>query len=102
MIKTKQDFLDVIDQNRSHLRALGVKKIGLFGSFVRGEQRPESDIDLLVEFDPGRKTFDSFMELAFFLEELIQHRIELVTVESLSPYIGPYILSEVEYAPLAA
>ncbi len=102
MIKTKQDFLNVIDQNRSHLRALGVKKIGLFGSFVRGEQRPESDLDLLVEFDPGRKTFDSFMELAFFLEELLQHRIELVTVESLRPYIGPHILKEVEYAPLAA
>jgi uncharacterized protein len=102
MMKTKQDILAAIDQNRSHLKALGVKRIGLFGSFVRGEQRPESDIDLLVEFDPGRKTFDTFMELAFFLEELLQHRIQLVTVESLSPYIGPHILREVEYAALAA
>jgi len=102
MIKTKQDFLDAIDQNRSHMRALGVKRIGLFGSFVRGEQRPDSDIDLLVEFDPGQKTFDAFMELAFFLEKLLQHRIELVTLESLSPYIGPHILKEVEYAALAA
>jgi predicted nucleotidyltransferase len=102
MIKTKQDFLDAIDQNRSHLMALGVKRIGLFGSFVRGEQRPDSDIDLLVEFDTGQKTFDTFMELAFFLEELLQHRIELVTVESLSPYIGPHILKEIEYAALAA
>lgn len=102
MIKTKQDILDVIDQNRSRLRALGVRKIGIFGSFVRGEQRPDSDIDLLVEFDPGRKTFDTFMELSFFLEEVLQHRIELVTVESLSPYLGPHILKEVEYASLAA
>ena len=102
MIKTKQDILDVLDQNRTHLRALGVRRIGLFGSFVRGEQRPDSDIDLLVEFDPGRKTFDTFMELSFFLEEILQHRIELVTVESLSPYLGPYILKEVEYAALAA
>ena len=102
MIKTKQDILDVLDQNRSHLRALGVRRIGLFGSFLRGEQRPDSDIDLLVEFDPGQKTFDIFMELSFFLEEVLQHRIELVTVESLSPYIGPHILKEVEYAALAA
>ena len=102
MVKTKQDILNVLDQNRSHLRALGVRKIGLFGSFVRGEQRSDSDIDLLAEFEPGRKTFDAFMELTFFLEAVLQHRIELVTVESLSPYIGPHILMEVEYAALAA
>ena len=65
MIKTKQDILNVLYQNRSYLTALGVRKIGLFGSFVRGEQRPESDIDLLVEFEVERKTFDTFMELSF-------------------------------------
>jgi len=101
-ISTKQDILNVLDQHRAHLRALGVRRIGLFGSYVRGEQRPDSDIDLLVEFQPGRKTFDTFMELAFFLEEILQHRIELVTLESLSPYIGPHILREVEYASVAA
>lgn len=101
-IKTKQDILNVLDQRRDDLRALGVRRIGLFGSFVRGEQRPDSDIDLLVEFEPGRKTFDSFMELCFLLEEILQHRIELVTIESLSPYLGPHILREVEYASLAA
>ncbi len=102
MIKTKQDILNAVDQNRSRLRALGVRRLGLFGSFVRGEQRPDSDIDLLVEFDPGRKTFDAFMEVSFFLEEVLQHNIELVTLESLSPYLGPHILKEVEYVPLAA
>ena len=101
-IKTKQDILDVLQQNRSYLRALGVKRIGLFGSFVRGEQHPDSDIDLLVEFEPRRKTFDVFMELSFFLEEVLEHKVELVTVESLSPHIGPYILKEVEYVALAA
>jgi len=102
MIKTKQDILNVLDQNQSHLRALGVRRIGLFGSFVRGEQRPDSDIDLLVEFAAGRKTFDTFMKLSFFLEEVLQRPIELVTVESLSPYLGPHILKGVEYAALAA
>jgi predicted nucleotidyltransferase len=76
--------------------------MGLFGSFVRGEQSPNSDIDLLVEFEPGRKTFDAFVELSHFLEQTLQHEVELVTVESLSPYLGPHILKEVEYASLAA
>ena len=102
MIKTKQNILNALDHNRSRLRSLGVKRIGLFGSYVRGEQRPDSDIDLLVEFEPRRKTFDAFMELSFFLEEVLQHKIELVTTESLSPYIGPHILKEAEYAALAA
>ena len=102
MIKTKQDILNVLDKNRFHIRTLGVKRIGLFGSFVRGEQNPDSDIDLLVEFEIGRKTFDNLMELSFFLEEVLQNKVELVTVESLSPYIGPQILKEVEYAALAA
>jgi len=102
MINTKQDVLDVLYRNKSQLRAFGVRRIGLFGSFVRGEQRPDSDIDFLVEFEPGRKTFDSFMELSFLLEKALKHRIELVTVESLSPYIGPHILKEVEYVALAA
>lgn len=67
MITPEQDVLSLLDQNKSQLRALGVKRIGLFGSFVRGEQRPESDIDLLVGFESGRKTFDNFMELSFLL-----------------------------------
>lgn len=102
MIKTKQDILTVLDKNQSRLKALGVRRIGVFGCFVRGEQHPDSDIDLLVEFASGKKTFDTFMELSFFLEEVLQRRIELVTIESLSPYLGPYILKEVEYASLTA
>jgi predicted nucleotidyltransferase len=101
-IATKQDILDALHANASRLRAFGIRRIGLFGSFVRGEQRPESDIDLLVEFEPGKKTFDAFMELSFFLDDLLLRRVELVTIESLSPYIGPHILKEVEYAALAA
>jgi uncharacterized protein len=101
-IKTKQDVLNILHQNRDRLKALGVSRIGLFGSFVRGEHHPDSDIDLLVEFEAGQKTFDAFMELSFLLEEILQRQIELVTVESLSPYIGPHILKEVEYAALAA
>lgn len=68
----------------------------MFGSVVRDEAGPDSDVDLLVEFAPGQKTLDRFMGLADLLEELLQHRVELVTTEALSPYIGPYILAEAE------
>jgi predicted nucleotidyltransferase len=100
-IQSKQDILNLLHQNQMRLKALGVTKIGLFGSFVRGEQHHESDIDLLVEFEVGRKTFDAFIQLCFLLEEVLQRKVELVTMEALSPYISPYILKEVEYASIA-
>lgn len=99
---TKEDILSTLRQNRVHLQSLGVKRLGLFGSFVRGAQKSTSDIDLIVEFEMGKKTFDNFMALSFFLETLLQRRVEIVTTESLSPYIGPMILKEVEYVSLAA
>ncbi len=101
-IRTKQEVFDTIHRHRERLQALGVSRLGVFGSFARGEARSESDIDMLVEFGPGRKSFDAFMELAFFLEEILGRRVELVTVESLSPHLGPHILAEVEYVALAA
>ena len=101
-ISTKQDILAVLHENRAQLRSLGVRRLGLFGSFVRGEQRVGSDIDFLVEFEPDQKTFDHFMNLAVLLEDMLHRRIELVTTDALSPYIGPHIMREVEYAALAA
>jgi hypothetical protein len=82
------------------IRAYGVKTVGLFGSFARGAQNDESDVDLLVVFQDGRKTFDAFMNLSFFMEGLLGRRVELLTPESLSPYIGPKILREVVHVPI--
>jgi predicted nucleotidyltransferase len=101
-VKTKHEVFRALQYNRNSLKAFGVKRIGLFGSFVRGGQHAESDIDLLVEFEEGQKSFDAFMELSFFLEDIFNHKVELVTVESLSPYLGPHILAEVEHVHLAA
>jgi predicted nucleotidyltransferase len=70
-----------------------VKRIGLFGSFARGEEKDTSDVYIIVEFE--KPTFDNFMELAFFLEDLFKRRVELVTPDSLSPYIAPYVKREV-------
>jgi hypothetical protein len=96
-VQTKEHFLALLQEHHHEIRAFGVRRLGLFGSFVREQQGRESDVDILVEFEPGRKTFDTFMQLAFFLEALCGRRVELVTPESLSPYIGPHILREMEY-----
>lgn len=94
---TKADVILHIQQNITAIKSFGVKRLGLFGSYVKQKQTPQSDIDLLVEFETDQKTFDNFMGLAFLLEDTLQKPVELVTPESLSPYIGPYILKEVEY-----
>ena len=73
---------------------LGVRCLALFGSFARDQAGPDSDVDLFVEFAPGRKTFDRFLRLAEDLEALLGRRVELVTAEALSPFIGPHILAE--------
>ncbi|PQJ26776.1 nucleotidyltransferase, partial [Salinibacter sp. 10B] len=72
-------------------------RVGLFGSFQRDEPSAESDVDLLVEFVQGEKSFDNFMAVSFLLEEEFERPVELVTPEALSPHIGPHILQNVEY-----
>ena len=101
-VQMKEEALALIEEHQDQIRALGVRRLGLFGSFVRGRQQAESDVDLLVEFEPDKKTFDNLIQLGFFLEDLLKRRVELVTAESLSPYIGPYILQEVEYVSFVA
>ncbi len=102
MVQTKAEVLAAIRNHAARLRDFGVKRCGLFGSFVREHEAPGSDLDVLVEFEAGEKTFDNFMHLAFFLEDLLERPVDLVTPESLSPHIGPHILREVEYVPLGA
>lgn len=97
-VQSRDRVLALIREQQNTLQALGVRKLGLFGSFVRGEQRADSDVDFLVEFEPDKKSYDNFIQLAFLLEDLLGRRVELVTPESLSPYIGPHIIKEVEYA----
>lgn len=85
-----------IREAEKELRGLGVRRLALFGSVCRDEAGPESDIDLLVEFEPGRKSYDSFLAVSDLLEELLGRRVDLVTTEALSPFIGPHILDEAE------
>ncbi len=99
-VRTKDEIVTLLRKHQRQLENLGVKRLGLFGSFVRQQQSLSSDIDVLVEFEKGFKTFDNFIQLAILLEELLGRRVELVTPEALSPYIGPHIIREIEYVPL--
>ena len=100
--QTKEVVLMLIHQHEFGIKTFGVRRMGLFGSFVRDQQGKDSDVDILVEFEPGLKTFDNFIHLAFFLEDILKRRVELVTPDALSPYIGPHIMKEVEYVSLNA
>lgn len=94
----KQYIFNRLTQRKSDIKKFGVNKIGLFGSYVRGDQKEDSDIDILIEFEKEKKTFDNFMSLCFFLDDLFSgKKVEVVTTGGLSKYIGPYILKEVEY-----
>ena len=101
LVQSKQEIIDILKRYRVRLRNLGVQEIGLFGSFARGQQRADSDVDILVKFDPDQKTFENLIRLSSLLEELLGRPVEVVTTEALSPYIGPHILREVEYVDLA-
>ena len=101
-VQTKAQILGLLREHQPEMRLAGVLRCGLFGSFARDESHAQSDVDILVEFEPDQKTFDHFMQLAFFLEDLLGRKVDLVTRESLSPYIGPHILREVEFATASA
>lgn len=101
-VKTKKDIALKLAQHKEQIEQLGVISISLFGSFVRDDVDADSDVDLLVTFAPGTKTFDRFMALAFLLEDALGRNVELVTPESLSPYIGTHILNEAENVSFAA
>lgn len=72
---------------------MGARRLGLFGSFVRGEERPDSDVDLLVELD--RRTFDRYMDLKLRLEQLLGRPVDLVLADRLKPTLRDRILSTV-------
>ena len=101
-VQTKQELFQRILAFQKQIRSYGVNRLGIFGSFVRNEAKENSDVDFFIEFHPERKNFDNFMDLGELLEEITGRKVELITPQSLSKYIGPYILKEVEYVPLAA
>ncbi len=94
----KRYIINTLINNKPKISDFGISQIGLFGSYARNEQNEKSDIDIFVDFQPQKETFDNFMEFCFFLDALFNgFKVEVVTKNGLSPIIGPKILEEVEY-----
>jgi len=97
----KGQIIDLLKQNSQGLEKFGVNRIGVFGSFATGEQNAQSDVDLVVEFNEGQKNFRNFMGTASFTEDLLGRKVDLLTPQSLSPYIAPHIEKNIEYVQIS-
>lgn len=95
---TSNQIIKTLNVHRKEIQQFGVKQIGLFGSFRTNNQHQKSDIDILVEFKKGKKTFDNYMELKFFLEKSFSRPVDLVIKEAVKHELKPSILKSVRYA----
>jgi predicted nucleotidyltransferase len=95
--KDKAAVLSILKEKQSEIASrFSVRRIGVFGSFARGTAGPESDVDILVELN--KPTFDNYMDLKFYLEEVLDHPVDLVIHEAVKPRLKPIIDQEVVYA----
>ena len=92
---TKDEIRQTLLKHRETLRKYGVKRLGLFGSYVSDTAAADSDIDFLVDLE--ELTFDAYMGLRIFLEDLFQKKIDLVISASVKPRLKPHIEKEIEY-----
>ncbi len=99
MRKTLDEIKRILKEHEKELKErYGVRKIGIFGSYIRGEAREGSDLDILVEFEPSTKiSLLEFVELEGYLSDLLGVKVDLVERAALKPRIGRRILSEVVY-----
>lgn len=96
-MKSKQEILRVLEQIREEImRRYKVERVGLFGSFIKGEQKEGSDIDILVGFKEGADLFD-FLGLALFLEGKLNQKVDVVSEAALREELRMPILREVAY-----
>lgn len=94
---TEKSVLKKIQREKDKLRKMGVKKIGLFGSFAKGKQKENSDVDFLVEFQ--KDTFDNYMDLLILLENLLKRKIDLIIEKNLKPELN-YVKKETKYVKI--
>jgi len=94
----KKSILNEIEKRRDKLRIKGVRKIGLFGSYLKGTQKRGSDVDLLVTFDKSNLG-KNYFEVLFYLENLFKRRIDLIAIQSLRPELN-YVKKEAAYVKI--
>jgi len=93
----RDEILRILEQNRETIRGFNVRSLALFGSAARGEASPTSDLDFLVDFE--KKSFDRYMDLKDFLEQLFGCPVDLVISDAVKPRLRPIILAEAVHAP---
>jgi predicted nucleotidyltransferase len=97
MKQRKQEIFNSLRESEAKIKSFGVRSLSLFGSYARGEDTPESDLDFIVEFE--KKSFDSYMDLKLFLEELFRRPVDLVLADGIKPRLRAAILREAIHAP---
>lgn len=96
-VHSKGQILDLLIQHKLDIQKYGAAKIGLFGSFARNQQNDDSDVDLLVEFEDGKKTFKNLVHLSYYLQDLIPRKVQLVTWMGLADFVKREVTKEIEY-----
>ena len=102
MVTSKKEIFIILEELKDTLRSIGVRRIGLFGSFARDESTGASDVDIIVSFVRGCKNYDNFFHLAELLEEKFGRKVEIITEESVSPHVKKEIEKYVGYYEVAA
>lgn len=92
------EIMELLNEHMDSIQNFHVSKIGVFGSFVREEQTIHSDVDILVEFEENQETFDHYMDLKFYLEDLFDRKVDVVIANDIKENMKKYILESVEYA----
>jgi uncharacterized protein len=101
-VQNKQQTFERVQAHQSALRLFGAARLGLFGSFARNEQTTESDVDFVVEFQEGKKSYRNFMNMADYLEKVLNRKVDLLTWEGMASFVKREVEKEVEYVPFNA
>ena len=96
MIDQRENVLQALAAHKVTICGFGVRRLGLFGSAARGEAVGSSDLDFVVDFE--QKSFDGYMRLKFFLEDLFGHKVDRVLIDAIKPRLKRPILDEAVYA----
>ena len=95
----RSDIITVLQAHEAALKARGVAHAALFGSVARNEQRPDSDIDIMVELDPDfRVTMFDYVDIKAYIASLFQQPVDVVNCDGLKPFVRPRAAADAIYA----
>ena len=98
----KNTIIELLRMHSKQIKSYDIQDLGLFGSHIRGDQSRDSDIDVIVEFKEGQKTYKKFIGLTYFLESILHKQVDLLTFQSITPRFRDEIEKEITYVPLSA